>query len=282
MKKSEKETIHLYIKSMETEISVDRIYENNMSRSHTHNTYELYYLMEGSRDLLIQNNFYKMEKGDMLLIAPGILHKTLDASPSEYKRIVINFPKRHLESIMDGEKLYASLIKQEAILIRNTETTKSATAVLSEFENAACKEEASGALECFIASMIYKFIYFLTSEKNILPKTEIHEKNNKQICAVLEYINKNYTHAITLTELSSRFYVSEFHLCRNFKRSTGRTVVEYINYLRIKKAKHILTEQKTTIKDAAKACGFKTTAHFNHTFKEYEGMNPSQFLHLRK
>ena len=56
----------------------------------------------------------------------------------------------------------------------------------------------------------------------------------------------------------------------------------FLSNLRIEKAKHLLTEQKATVKAAAAACGFKTIAHFNHIFKEYEGVNPSQFLRIRQ
>lgn len=277
------EGIYRYIKSMETEISIEHVLDNNMSMSHSHNNYELYFLIDGSRRLLIQNNFYKMEKGDLLLIAPGVLHKTLNETPPEYKRIVINFPPKLLDAIAEKSTTYTDFLGKEAIIVRNSELFKSISNNVSHLETIAQENKTDpGAFEFLAASLLYKLIYFLMSENNILPNTKISEKNSNHISDILEYINENYTRTITLTELSTRFYISEFHLCRIFKKFTGRTIVEYINYLRIEKAKIILTTSDTSIKEVAKICGFKTTARFNHVFKEYERTNPSQFIKSRK
>lgn len=274
--------IHRYIKSMETGVTVVSLTGNNMNRSHAHRDYELYYLINGSRRLLIKNNFYKMEQGDLLLITPGTLHKTLDESPSEYRRIVINFPPKLLDYVIGEKGAYKSSLEQDAIIIRNANVSEAALNAVYELEAVAQDNgNESGKFELMLLSVLYKLIYFLVSYENILPDTKVYEKNSAYISDILEYINHHYTGSITLTELSSRFYISEYHLCRSFKKATGRTIVEYINYLRIEKAKQLLTESPKTIETVAKMCGFKTTTHFNHVFKEYEKSSPSQFLKLR-
>lgn len=272
--------IYLYLNSMETEFSVERLPENTMNRSHAHDSFELYFLIDGNRRLLVKNNFYKLEKGDILLIAPGILHKTLDENPSEYHRLVINFPKRIIDNVMRKGDAYTDLISREATIVRNMKLYDVLVNDILHIENAIQNNDTQ--TELLIAAFLYKLIYYLSSGENILPTTEISEKNSKQISDILKYINSNYTHPITLAELSAKFYVSEFHLCRSFKKSTGRTIVEYINYLRIEKAKTILIESETTIKKAAEMSGFKSIVNFNHTFKDYEKITPSQFIKIRK
>lgn len=275
--------IRHYIKSMDTGISIESLTANNMSSSHAHTEYELYFLMEGSRRFLIKNNFYKIVKGDLILIAPDILHKTLDETPSEYKRLVINFPKVLLDNVIGETKAYENLIDEGAIIIRNLSVSNAVMDEISQLEAVAqITPHKSAEFEFISMSVLYKLMYFLVSSESILLSTRINKKENNLISAILEYINCNYTRAITLTELSSKFYISEFHLCRSFKKTTGRTVVEYINYLRIEKSKQILTQSGKTIKDVANICGFKSTSHFNHVFKEYEKINPSQFIKSRK
>lgn len=272
-----------YIKSMNIGVSIENLTGNNMSRSHAHNGYELYFLIDGSRRFLIKNNFYKIEKGDLLLISPGILHKTLDESPSEYKRLVINFPEEILDNVIGKVGVSENFAKKDAIILRDSSVLSTVNEEISFLEDVANNSDnSSGEFEFMSLSVLYRLIYFLTSGKSILPDTKINEKESELISGVLDYINRNYTHSITLNELSVKFYMSEFHLCRSFKKSTGRTIVEYINYLRIEKAKKILSENRKIIKDVAKMCGFKSISHFNHVFKEYENVNPSQFLKSRK
>lgn len=277
------EKFHRYIKPMGIEIALNEFSQNNMSRSHVHNGYEVYFQIYGSRKLLIENKFYRVEKGDILMIAPGILHKTLDDSPSGYKRIVYNFPRKILDSVIGEKDIYNSFIQKDAIIVRNPDATKVISDAIEYLETITTGDDAdSGQFELISLSVLFRLICFLVSNKNILPDTKVSEKKTGHLSDVLEYINEHYTESITLTELSTKFYMSEFYLCRSFKKSTGRTIVEYINYLRIEKAKQLLLKHGNNVKDTAKMCGFKTTSHFNYVFKEYEKMNPSQFKDLRK
>lgn len=277
------EKFHRYIKPMGVEIALHEFSQNNMSRSHVHNGYEVYFQIKGGRKLLIENEFYRVEKGDILMIAPGVLHKTLDDSPSGYKRIVYNFPRKILDSVIGEKDIYNSFIQKDAIIVRNPDAAKVISGAIEDLETITMGEDEDlGQFELISLSVLFRLICFLVSNKNILPDTKVSEKKSGHLSEVLEYINEHYTESITLTELSAKFYMSEFYLCRSFKKTTGRTIVEYINYLRIEKAKQLLTKHGNTIKATAKLCGFKTTSHFNYIFKEYEKMNPSQFKDLRK
>ena len=154
--------IYRHIKSVGTELSIETLAKNIMSRSHVHDKYELYFLINGKRGLLIKNNFYKMEKGDLLLISPGILHKTLDDSPSEYKRIVINFPKKIIENIMQDTDAYKNFTEKDAIIIRDSAVSVFAHDAISLLESVVQNEDKKpGEFESVLVSLLYRFIYFL-------------------------------------------------------------------------------------------------------------------------
>lgn len=277
------ERIHHYIKSSGIEVSLEEFKDNNMSRSHTHNTFELYFLIEGSRKLLLQNSFYQFKKGDILLISPGVMHKTLNTVPSEYKRLVINFPSSLCENIMSKSQFAERLASKDAIIVTMPEIYENIANEVYLIEKIYREKGAGSAdFEIMSAAFIYKLLYILISGENVLPETKIREKNSDRISQILDYINHNYTRQITLTELSSKFFLSEFHLCRSFKKVTGRTVVEYINYYRLEKAKLLLGKSDKPIYEIAKMCGFKSAAHFNHIFKEYEIAPPSKYRKMRK
>ena len=275
--------INHFIKSSEIEFSLEEFEDNNMSRSHTHNTFELYFLMEGSRRLLLKNNFYRIKKGDILLISPGVMHKTLNTTPPEYKRLVINFPSRLIESIVTKSEFAEKFALKDAIIVTNPEAYDSITKTIEDLEQIIAEKGFENAdFEIMTAAYIYKLLYLIVSGENVLTETKIQEKNSERISLILDFLNRNFTHQITLTQLSSKFFLSEFHLCRSFKKATGRTVVEYINYLRLEKAKLMLTETDKPIGEIAKMCGFKSQAHFNHIFREYEIYSPREYRAIRK
>ena len=55
---------------------VIRDYEYSMVARHFHDTYELYYLLEGQRYYFIDRQTYLVKAGDVVMIKPNQIHKT--------------------------------------------------------------------------------------------------------------------------------------------------------------------------------------------------------------
>ena len=67
------------------------------------------------------------------------------------------------------------------------------------------------------------------------------------------------------------------YFCRYFKKLVGKTPTEYINDVRIEKAKELLAESDDKIIDIAIACGYDNIGYFIKRFKEQKHMSPSQY-----
>ncbi|NCC55696.1 MAG: cupin domain-containing protein [Erysipelotrichia bacterium] len=63
----------------------------NMPNIHYHNHHEIYYLLSGKRKYFIDNQIYNVNKGDIVLIPKGVLHKTTIADNSYHQRLLISF-----------------------------------------------------------------------------------------------------------------------------------------------------------------------------------------------
>lgn len=93
---------------------------------------------------------------------------------------------------------------------------------------------------------------------------------------VLEYINKNYARDISLSSCADLFHTSSNHISRLFKRYTGVKYSEYINVLRIKRAKELLGDNHP-IKEVALDVGYNNLNYFYKKFKKATGMTPRQY-----
>ena len=62
-----------------------------------------------------------------------------------------------------------------------------------------------------------------------------------------------------------------------FKQITGRTFTEYLNYLRIMKAKELLTNSNKTVSGISYEVGFNDPAYFDRVFKKEVGMSPGKY-----
>ena len=97
---------------------------------------------------------------------------------------------------------------------------------------------------------------------------------------VRDYLDENFTARITLDTLCGQFYMSRSYLSRAFKAQFGVNISEYLLGLRITRSKQLLRFSDDSVADVAAACGFEDANFFARTFKNVEGVSPSQFRSL--
>lgn len=93
----------------------------------------------------------------------------------------------------------------------------------------------------------------------------------------LTYIRRNLSGTITLEAISDSVGVSKYHLSRQFKSFTGKTVIDTVNLIRCTEAKRLI-EGGMRISAAAAACGYENLSYFTRTFKKLFHALPSSFL----
>ena len=94
---------------------------------------------------------------------------------------------------------------------------------------------------------------------------------------IREYIEANYTDKLTLDLLAERFFISKYHLHREYQRLFGTTITNAISILRLSQAKKLLRFSDESIENIAITCGFQTASYFIKVFKKYEGLTPLEY-----
>jgi two-component system response regulator YesN len=94
---------------------------------------------------------------------------------------------------------------------------------------------------------------------------------------VCEHIDKHYAHNYTLPEAAEMAHLSVSHFSSLFKKSTGMTYLNYVNQLRIEKAKELLLVPETKIYEVADQVGFTSLPYFNRVFKQIVGATPLEY-----
>ena len=82
---------------------------------------------------------------------------------------------------------------------------------------------------------------------------------------------------MTLDIIAAETKISKYYLCHSFSSAVGMTVFEYIQFVRIAKAKEMLVESNLSISSISSAVGFDNFAYFSKVFREREKMTPGQF-----
>lgn len=91
------------------------------------------------------------------------------------------------------------------------------------------------------------------------------------------YIMQHLTEPLSLETVSSNVNVSPFHFCKVFKRGTGMTFTDYVNHVRVEKARRMLLRPGARITDVAYDVGFQSLSHFNRSFRRIVNESPTEY-----
>lgn len=94
----------------------------------------------------------------------------------------------------------------------------------------------------------------------------------------INYIKTNFRNDLTLDEIADEAELSKYHFCREFKKATDLTPVEFINRTRCEYAKSLLESKRYSVTEIGEMCGFSTSAHFSKTFRVFFGTYPSDYM----
>ena len=91
-------------------------------------------------------------------------------------------------------------------------------------------------------------------------------------------INRNYGNPSFTTEiLSEKLNMSRSTFYRKFKGLSGENAADYIRKIRLHKAAELLQKKELNIQQISMEVGFQSTSHFRTKFKDYFGINPSEY-----
>lgn len=97
------------------------------------------------------------------------------------------------------------------------------------------------------------------------------------IVKAVEYLSLNYTQNISLESLCRITDYSPSHLAKIFKQETGRTITQYIAYLRCRQAAEMLRETSLPIQEISCYVGYTDNNYFVKVFKKVMGTTPSEY-----
>ena len=91
------------------------------------------------------------------------------------------------------------------------------------------------------------------------------------------YIREQYASDLTLADVAQKVYLNPTYFSELFKKETGKGFSEYINGLRIEKAKKLLTVKTLKISEVAQMVGYRDTGYFAKQFYRYAQVSPNDY-----
>lgn len=94
---------------------------------------------------------------------------------------------------------------------------------------------------------------------------------------IIHYLKGNYREEIVFEDMAKEIGISYSYMRKIVYELTGNSMIDYLNQLRIEKAKELLLDTDLTIKQIAAEVGYHNVQSFNRFFRKYEGMPPSSY-----
>lgn len=240
---------------------------DNMAKSHFHDYYEIYYLETGERYHMIEDRLCLIKQGEFILFPPCIMHYSYGSEDVPFKRLLVYFrpeevrSQRLLEMLEQGGGVYSP-------------DPKARWNIHQLMDGMLESQESRGSFqEEYLNALLNLLLLEIVKLNTKAPEPAERDR----ISAVIGYIHQHYQEDICLEQLAKRFYISPYYLCREFKRNTNSTIIQYLNTTRVMNAQRKFMETDKNITEVSKETGFSNITHFNRVFKSITGITPSEY-----
>ena len=117
-------------------------------------------------------------------------------------------------------------------------------------------------------------------EPESIPITPLDEK---MVEKAVKYVVSNMKRSeLSVEELSSHLGMSRVHLYKKLKTTTGKTPIEFIRLIRLKRAAQLLRESQLNVSEVAYQVGFNSPRNFSKYFRDEFGMLPSAYQETKE
>lgn len=121
------------------------------------------------------------------------------------------------------------------------------------------------------------YLYQISESIFDIRQGEVDKRAIDTITSIKEYINMHISEEISLVKLAEMVYFNPSYLSRLFKHLTGINLSEFIQEVRIKKAKQLLKRNDLKVSEIAKAVGYNSATNFSRFFKSVTNKTPQEF-----
>lgn len=217
--------------------------------------YLIFRIMDGKLYFDYENVTFTAASGELVLLDSHIPNHYWAADKVRFQYIHFNGPlsKTFYELIHTNQKIHSTGRTESAFLFNN---------ILKEMSD-------RNPNDLRLSLWMYNLIAGIT-----LPDSSNADKN---VVRARQYMQDNFSKAITVDDIARYAGLSRFHFSRIFKQETGFTPHQYLINIRLKHAQEILAAGPASLDDIAISCGFSSTSHFIHTFKKKNGVTPTMF-----
>jgi AraC-like DNA-binding protein/quercetin dioxygenase-like cupin family protein len=253
--------------------------------THTHDCVELVYVVKGSGIHHIDGEPFPLIRGDLYIIDEGAEHTFRADTALSFYNILLKvglYDQSERERLGKLSHLTAFLLDRRGRLPAGARP-KTTIAPPQCDEMARLLERATGEIarkrtgwELLAKAWFTEFLVTVCrlSASGDQAAPDVGEG---PVAVALGCIHERYAERLTLDDLATVAGVSSGHLGEIFKERTGVTIHQYLNKLRVERARTLLAETDLSITEICHRAGFEDSGYLTRVFKRATGMSPRAY-----
>ena len=255
-------------------------YSDDAVQLHSHSFFEILHCRSGGVEYLVGAERYRLQGGDIVIIAPGVSHRPIlpEQMTEPYIRDMVR-----VSAEMMGEMAKKSAGKNPAFILgtRLLRTAGTQWEYLGQLFRRGVHEAAQQAPGWEYAVLGNTIQLLVHLYRAVLDKDAMSPRAEKPelLDRVLSYVESRLSQKITLTDVARHFFVSESTISQTFRNKMGVSFYRCVTQRRLIAAKLLIAEGML-LEFAGQQVGFSDYSTFYRAFKQEYGISPRQYRKL--
>ncbi len=249
---------------------------------HHHDFYEVYFFISGNVSYSIESRSFRLSPGDILLISPHELHQpVISPEQQSYERYVLwlnagfmqqlGTPEQNLARCFDTRNPeHTNLIRPDGV------TRELMNYLIQQLLREHDSEEFASNMYC-LSLLAQLLILINRTALRASQDPDSRGNTDSTVYRILTYINDHYNDDLNLDFLANKFFISKYHLSREFNRVVGTSVHRYILQKRLIMARQMMATGVPT-SEVYQHCGFGDYSNFYRAFRKEYQVSPREYL----
>ncbi len=245
---------------------------------HFHNEIEIVCVKHGKIACRISGSETVLNKNDILIINSRVVHRLCYygcVAEATYLQIDIDqYLQQNVNSSFAGILSFIndSNTVTHKLFSDGSDISFNVNGIISELT------EKSVAYQMCIKGFVYRLLGLMTRCGMLNDHSKIGlSRELIKFEPTLNYITENFKSKISLEDARKLSNTDRYSFCKQFKKATGVTFVEYITYLRLRYAEDLLLNTDLSITEIALTAGFNSLQYFNRVFIRKRHYPPSKY-----
>ncbi|MGN0324979.1 MAG: AraC family transcriptional regulator [Lachnospiraceae bacterium] len=281
---------HLYEESDIINVPFECFYYNTLYwqfsiRPHWHYYMEILLVLAGEAEIHVDNDIYRIRKGDMILFHPKSVHAIYRIDKEELACAVIKLDMNRITTSSN----YVPRIKSIFKLAKRRKTDifiegKSVKEMGLEPIFHRCIYEMQTKnygydiiIQSQLCQMLIMILRYWQDRGFVVDSAAFAEDESLDIYSISQYIDENIDKNIRVSEVAESCGMSYSYFAKKFRMVYGKSCKEYIEEMRIYKVEELLVFTDFDMTYISQATGFSDCSHMIRCFKLHKGVTPKQF-----